>query len=106
MVKRKEARKRYLELNTLASKQLNVEARNVMKEVVKAVKMELWEEFGRYIEDNYKANQKRFWSPVKGLRKARVSRARSVKNEEGNLITDTQQILEVWGNYYEKVFKE
>lgn len=48
---------------------LYVEARNGVKEVVKAAEIESSEVFDRNIEENYRANQKRFWSFLKGLRK-------------------------------------
>lgn len=64
-----------MELNKPENRLEYVAARNLAKEVVKAAKMLFWEAFVRDIEENYRANQKRFWSTVNGLRKARVSRA-------------------------------
>lgn len=90
---KKKVWKRYLEIHTPENRQVYDKARNLAKEVIKAGKMESLEAPGRDIEENYRANQSRFWRTVKGLRKVIVSRARSIKNEEGNMITDIEQIL-------------
>lgn len=54
---------------------------------------------------SYIAKKKKIWRTTKGLKKARVNRAQSIKNEKGNL-PETQLVLEVWDIHYEKVFND
>ncbi len=51
-------------------------------------------------------DQKGFWFIVNKVRKPRQSRIRPTRGESGNMLTDSQEIAEDWGQYYENIFRK
>ena len=60
-----------------------------------------WEEFGHRLESNYKSANKVFWQTVRRLRGKRSHTTTSIKDAEGNILSDGSCILSRWREYFE-----
>ena len=60
-----------------------------------------WEEFGRRLDSNYFSANKIFWQTIRRLRGKRSSVTYSIKDSAGNILTDENEILSRWREYFE-----
>ena len=60
-----------------------------------------WEEFGRRLDSNYFSANKVFWQTIRRLRGKRSSITYSIKDSDGNILTDENEILSRWREYFE-----
>ena len=60
-----------------------------------------WEEFGRRLDSNYFSANKVFWQTIRRLRGKRSSVTYSIKDSTGNILTDENEILSRWREYFE-----
>ena len=58
-------------------------------------------EFGRPLDSNYFSANKVFWQTVRRLRGKRLSVTHSIKDSAGNILTDENEILSRWREYFE-----
>ena len=72
------------------------EARKAATSAVKKSKEKSWEEFGRRLDAN-----KVFWQTIRRLRGKRSSITYSIKDSDGNILTDENKILSRWKEYFE-----
>ena len=77
------------------------EARKVATLAVKKSKEKSWEEFGRWLDANYFSANKVFWQTIRRLRGKRSSITYSIKDSDGNILTDENEILLRWREYFE-----
>ena len=77
------------------------EAKKAAALAVRQSKKKAWEEFGRQLEGNFKMANKLFWKTVRHLRGKRSTTTQSVKDSEGNLLSNEQDILSRWKEYFE-----
>ena len=61
----------------------------------------IWEEFGRRLDSNYFSANKVFWQTIRRLRGKRSSITYSIKDSDGNILTDENEILSRWREYFE-----
>ena len=59
------------------------------------------EEFGRRLDSNYFSANKVFWQTIRRLRGKRSSITYSIKDSDGNILTDENEILSRWREYFE-----
>ena len=59
------------------------------------------EEFGRRLDSNYFSANKVFWQAIRRLRSKRSSVKFSIKDFTGNILTDENEILSRWREYFE-----
>ena len=71
-----------------------------MKQIVKDAKSKAWESFGKSLEENYRENQKLFYSTLKQIRKEKECPIKFIKDTTGNIITQKENILERWREYF------
>lgn len=64
-------------------------------------KQRTWKEFGDKLEKDSKGNQKLFYRVLKNLRKKDNTDAVTITNEHGDLLTEENQIMDRWKNYFE-----
>ena len=76
------------------------------KNCVKLAKEKSWEEFGENIEGKYQEGGKIFWRLVKNLRTGGKTTTKGIKNDEGVLQTEEEEILKVWSKYFEELLNE
>ena len=55
-----------------------------------------WKEFGRRLDSNYFSANKVFWQTIRRLRGKRSSITHSIKDSDGNILTDENEILSRW----------
>ena len=60
-----------------------------------------WEEFSRRLDSNYFLANKVFWQTICRLPGKRSSITYSIKNSDGNILTDENEILSRWREYFE-----
>ena len=77
------------------------EARKAATSTVKKSKENSWEEFGRRLDSNYFSANKVFWQTIRRLRGKRSSVTYSIKDSDGNILTDENEILSRWREYFE-----
>ena len=77
------------------------EARKAATSAVKKSKEKSWEEFGRRLDFNYFSANKVFWQTIRRLRGKRSSVTYSIKDSAGNILTDENEILSRWREYFE-----
>ena len=63
-----------------------------------------WEEFGRRLASNYFLANKVFWQTIRRLRGKSSSITYSIKDSAGNILTDENEILSQWREYFEDLF--
>ena len=76
------------------------EARKAATSALKRSKKS-WEEFGRRLDSNYFSANKVFWRTIRRLRGKRSSNTYSIKDSDGNILTDENEILLRWREYFE-----
>ena len=77
------------------------EARKAATSAVKKSKEKSWEEFGRRLDSNYFSANKVLWQTIRRLRGKRSSITYSIKDSEGNILTNENEILSRWKEYFE-----
>ena len=77
------------------------EARKAATSAVKKSKEKSWEEFGRQWYSNYFLANKVFWPTFRHLRGKRSSVTYSIKDSDGNILMDENEILSRWREYFE-----
>ena len=77
------------------------EARKAATSAVKKSKEKSWEELGRRLDSNYFSANKVFWQTIRRLRGKRSSITYSIKDSDGNILTDENEILSRWREYFE-----
>ena len=70
-----------------------IEARKAATSAVKKSKEKSREEFGRRLDFNYFSANKVFWQTIRRLRGKRSSITYSIKDSDGNILTDENEIL-------------
>ena len=68
--------------------------------LVKKSKEKSREEFGRRLDSNYFSANKVFWQTIRRLRGKRSSITYSIKDSDGNILTDENEILSRWREYF------
>ena len=68
---------------------------------MKKSKEKSWQEFGRRLASNYFLESKVFWKTIRRLRGKRSSITNSIKDSAGNILTDENEILSCWREYFE-----
>lgn len=105
MVKEKKtAWKRYIQTKDMADKEEYKRRRNVVKESIKVEKRNSWRKMGEEITELHKMNTREFWTRIKRLRGDKRKNTRAIKNNQGQMQTDTKEILDTWKNYYENMY--
>ena len=79
---------------------LRCEKRQVQEQVKKS-KEKSWEEFGRRLDSNYFSANKVFRQIIRRLRGKRSSVTYSIKDSAGSILTDENEILSRWREYFE-----
>ena len=77
------------------------EARKAATLAVKKSKEKSREEFDRRLDSNYFSANKVFWQTICRLRGKRSSITYSIKDSDGNILTDENEILSRWREYFE-----
>ena len=77
------------------------EVRKAATSAVKKPKEKSWEEFGRRLDSNYFSANKVFWQTIRRLLGKRSSITYSIKDSDGNILTDDNEILSRWREYFE-----
>ena len=62
-----------------------------------------WEEFGHRLNSNYTSANKVFWQTIRRLRDKRSNATNSVKDSEGNILSNENDILQRWSEYFEEL---
>ena len=76
------------------------EARKAATSAVKKSKEKSWGEFGRRLDSNYFSANKVFWQTNSRLRGKRSSVTYSIKDSAGSILTDENEILSRWREYF------
>ena len=100
---KKEAWKKYLSSKSNEDRDIYKIKRKEARDEVKKSKQHQWERFGEKLEENFRENQKLFWGAIKRCRRGKQCSVKHVKNKEGEMIKDSDKILEVWKDYFENL---
>ena len=73
-------------------------------EKVKISKQNQWQKFGEKLENNFRENQKLFWGAVKKrCRRGNPCPVKHIKNKQGKIVKDEDEILETWKEYFQNL---
>ncbi len=75
-------------------------AKKAVKDAVSTAKMKSWENFGMELENNYRGAQKLFWQTVRRIRKGKGCAIRSIKDQNGTILTKEVDIIDRWKEYF------
>ena len=100
---KKDAWKKYLSSKRPEDKENYKIKRQAAKEEVLKSKQMQWQKFGETLEQNYRENQKLFWGAIKRCRRGKACPVKHVKNSEGEIVKQEDQILETWRQHFEKL---
>ena len=100
---KKDAWKKYLASKNLEDYEIYKVKRKAAKEEVRKSKQNEWEKFGEKLEKDFNDNQKLFWGAMKRCRKGNSSSARHVKNSNGEMVKDEDEILDTWKEYFQNL---
>lgn len=73
------------------------------KQMIKNAKKRSWEEFGQKTRKNYSENQKLFYNTLKHLKQKNTSKLKSMKDKDGNWLTEEKEIMQRWKEYFEEL---
>ena len=79
------------------------EVRKAATSAAKKSKEKSWEEFGRRLDSNYFLANKVFWQTIRRLSGKRSSITYSIKDSDGNILTDENEILSRRREYFENL---
>ena len=76
------------------------EARKAAILAVKQSKEKSWEEFGRRLDSDQRTANKVFWQTIRRLRGKKSNTTASIKDSEGNILSNENDILARWREYF------
>ena len=100
-VREKDRWKQYLITHTQEDYNRYEEQRTVAKNKVLEAKNYSWQEFGKFMKDNFKGNQKLFFKVLKGMRKDKECPLKFIRDENGVLLTEEKEVMSRWKRYFE-----
>ena len=103
VTEKKVAWKKYLNSRRRNDRENYKEKCQAAKEAVIKSKREKWQEFGETIEQNYRENQKLFWGAIKRCKRGKSCPVKHIKNSDGEIVKQEDEILETWRQYFEKL---
>ena len=101
---KKQLYKKWLKDPTPQNKEQYQSARDACKQVIKQAKEKAWSEYGNKLEDMRKTEaMKSFYKKVKSMREREQPYCpiTTIKDAQGQIITDKRQIKQRWGGYFE-----
>ena len=101
---KKQLYKKWLKDPTPQNKEQYQSARDACKQVIKQAKEKAWSEYGNQLEDMRKTEaMKSFYKKVKSMRERDQPYCpiTTIKDAQGQIITDKHQIEQRWGGYFE-----
>ena len=97
--------KKYLNNRTADNYEEYKKQRRIVKDVVAAEKRKSWEEFGKKIEEQSNGNQKLFYKVLKSIRKGKDKQTTTLKNADGEILTDEKAIMKRWKEYFQDLLE-
>ena len=79
------------------------EARNVAERVKRKAKKDTWEKLGEELEQDMEGTRKLIYSIAKNYRRKEESIVNTIKDKEGELLTDTYEIDQRWKEYFSEL---
>ena len=61
------------------------------------------EKFGESLTASFRENKKKFWREVNRVTKTKEQLEMRVKNERGEVVTEKDEVLRVWTNYFDRL---
>lgn len=101
--RKKQAWQKYLNNKTNENHEKYKQQRRNVKEIIREAKQVTWRQFGEKIETDSKSNQKLFYKTIKSLRKGRTKKIDTIRNKDGLILTEGQQIMSRWKEYFEEL---
>ena len=78
-------------------------ARNEAEEVKRKEKREVWRKIGSDLQEDYAGTKKLLYSMAKNYRTEKKEASCSIRDEDNNVITEEEQVMERWKVYFEKL---
>lgn len=100
---KKLAWRNYLSNKTVERYNIYKNERTKTKMLIKTAKNEQWEKFGEKMEQDSKTNQKLFYKALKNMRTEKHQDTYFIKNKNGAVITEEEEIIQRWKEYYQEL---
>ncbi len=101
---KKTAYKRWIRKQTPENWHDYKQKRDKTKKMVAEAKAKTWSDFGNQLESNYHSASKTFWQTIRRLRKGGQKSTRSVKDTNGKLLIQEEEILNRWKEYFADLY--
>jgi hypothetical protein len=106
MIKEKKNKwKKYLSAGTLETFEEYRRQRDIVKKAVQEAKKEMWENFGKIMDENYKENQKLSCKTLKSMRKGKECPLKFIYDQDKKLLTEPKKIMARWKNYFKELLE-
>nr|CAI5845205.1 unnamed protein product [Callosobruchus analis] len=95
--------KEYLHKKTVHAYNEYKALRKKVKDLVSQAKVKSWENFGNQMEENSQGSQKLFYSIVNPTRQKRPYSSGSIKDKEGDTLTEVENVQARWRQYFQEL---
>jgi Reverse transcriptase (RNA-dependent DNA polymerase) len=102
---KKKAWRKYLANRNAATRDEYNKQRKQVKKMVENAKRQNWTEFGHKLERDSKGNQKLFFRTIKTLRKGKKNEDICIKNLQGEVLTDEEEIMNRWKEHFQELLQ-
>ncbi|XP_076032950.1 uncharacterized protein LOC143020418 [Oratosquilla oratoria] len=92
-----------MKYRTAENRENYVEARNKCNRVKKESKVEVWQKIGNDLREDMEGTRKLLYNMARNYRKEKNKGAYAVKDKNGVMLVETNQISERWKNYFENL---
>lgn len=97
--------KKYIQTKNESNYELYKNKRKEVKQMIKNAKQEEWVKFGNKLREDFTGNQKLFYSTLKQLRQKKSFILKNIKDKQGNLLTNEEEIMERWKEYFKEMLE-
>ena len=92
--------RRWMRRRSEITREAYIEARNEAERIKREAKKQAWEKIGDELEQDMQGTRKLIYSIARNYRKREEPTVRSIKDKEGVLLTDQEEIDERWREYF------
>ena len=95
--------RKWMKTRTIQARTNYVTARNEAERIKKSEKREVWRKIGNDLKEDHAGTKKLLYSMAKNHRNDKKETACSVKDVNNNIITEPEEVMERWREYFEEL---
>jgi hypothetical protein len=95
--------RKWMKTRNMVDREIYVNARRETEIIKKKNKKEMWEKVGRDLEQDLVGTRKLMYSMARNYRKGQSERTRSIKDKNGNLLLEDEDVADRWKEYFSEL---